>query len=154
MSDIQVGFLIFFSIFSITTVVYFRNKQHTLGASILRSMNREDLIPKLSRSMTDISLFNPKNARKKRITKKDTMEIGDVYKHFKGGYYKILGFPINCETGEDCIFYEDVKGKTWVRSCRDFNKPALSIHGETQRFTEVTCDDLHNPFKKTGGCSD
>ena len=44
------------------------------------------------------------------------IEIGKIYKHYKGNLYKIIAFAKHSETAEDMIVYQSVsKGDVWVR---------------------------------------
>lgn len=44
------------------------------------------------------------------------MLIGALYKHFKGGYYRVLGFATHTETGEELALYKNIKdSKVWAR---------------------------------------
>lgn len=41
---------------------------------------------------------------------------GQIYKHFKGGIYKIVCIAKNTETEEDMVIYENIdNGKIWAR---------------------------------------
>lgn len=39
----------------------------------------------------------------------------EVYRHYKGGIYNVIGLAKHTETGEVLIVYEDTKGAVWVR---------------------------------------
>ena len=42
--------------------------------------------------------------------------IGRLYKHFKGGYYRILMVAKNTETGEDLVIYKNINDRQiWAR---------------------------------------
>ena len=44
------------------------------------------------------------------------IEIGKIYKHYKGNIYKIIGFALHSETLEKMIIYSSIDdNKTWVR---------------------------------------
>lgn len=47
----------------------------------------------------------------------DTLEIGKLYRHFKGNYYLVLGTAFNSETQEKYVIYKALYGeyKTWIR---------------------------------------
>jgi len=65
MSDFFIGLLIVFSIVAQVRILFLKNKLNSQGAAILKSMNREDLIPQLTGTITDVGLFHPRNYRKK-----------------------------------------------------------------------------------------
>lgn len=51
------------------------------------------------------------------------IEIGKTYKHYKGNYYKIIGFAKHSETLEDMIIYKALKNDTtWVRPYAMWNE--------------------------------
>lgn len=41
--------------------------------------------------------------------------MADVWRHYKGGIYNVIGMGKHTETEEELVFYEDTKGKLWVR---------------------------------------
>ena len=47
----------------------------------------------------------------------NTLEIGKLYRHFKGNYYLVLGTAFNSETKEKYVIYKALYGeyKTWIR---------------------------------------
>lgn len=59
-------------------------------------------------------------------------QIGETYRHFKGGIYKILLISHCSETGQELISYQDISGKgnIWTRPLQMF----LGIIGETTQF--------------------
>lgn len=44
----------------------------------------------------------------------------DVYKHYKGGIYNVIGMGKHEETMEDLVFYEGTDGKLWARPVGKF----------------------------------
>ena len=48
----------------------------------------------------------------KRLSDNDTPKIGEIYRHFKGGYYKIIAVGHHSETKERMVVYSDL-------SCRN-----------------------------------
>ena len=44
------------------------------------------------------------------------IQIGKIYKHYKGNLYKIIAFATHSETMEDMIVYQsELNGQIWVR---------------------------------------
>ena len=74
----------------------------------------------------------------------DELEIGKVYRHFKGNYYLLLDTALHSETQEVFVVYKALYGdcKTWVRPLKMFlekinqNKPD-NITGQNHRFERV-----------------
>lgn len=42
---------------------------------------------------------------------RETPKLGDVYRHFKGGYYKIIAVGHHSETKKKLVVYYDLSGK-------------------------------------------
>ena len=70
----------------------------------------------------------------------DDVIVGDVYKHFKGNFYKITGVATHTETLEPLVLYSllgDSK-TTWARPLPEFFGETTDIKGEKiTRFTKV-----------------
>jgi len=80
------------------------------------------------------------------------MKIGNVYRHHKGGYYKVLGLPLREEDLVKLVYYVGTDGKTWIRTLKNFNSPVeIRYKGSgghhIHRFNKVI-DDPNNPFKE------
>ena len=47
----------------------------------------------------------------------EQIQLGRVYRHFKGDYYLVEAIARNSETGEDCVVYRKLYGDggLWVR---------------------------------------
>jgi hypothetical protein len=59
---------------------------------------------------------------------------GALYRHYKGGLYRVCGFATHTETGETMVIYEDLKwGTIWARPIEMF----CEMVGDVQRLTEV-----------------
>ena len=64
------------------------------------------------------------------------IEIGKIYRHYKGNLYKIIDFAKNSETLEDMIIYQSLKtGSNWARPYKMWNEK-VDDKG-TLRFTIV-----------------
>ena len=65
-------------------------------------------------------------------------QIGETYRHFKGNYYKIVGFATDSETKKESVLYQEIRydGKVWVRPLDMF----MDIHPEhnVKRFVKIT----------------
>lgn len=59
-----------------------------------------------------------------------------LYRHFKGGLYRVLGAALNSETGEEQVLYRlaDGSGPVWSRPQYMFNEVFLNGGKVTQRF--------------------
>ena len=64
------------------------------------------------------------------------IEIGKIYRHYKGNIYKIIGLGKHSETCEDMVVYQSVKtGEIWIRPKSMWNE-VVDGNG-TLRFTIV-----------------
>ncbi|MCR5260471.1 MAG: DUF1653 domain-containing protein [Candidatus Gastranaerophilales bacterium] len=51
------------------------------------------------------------------------IEIGKIYRHYKGNLYKIICFAKHSETCEDMIIYQSQKtGECWARPYQMWNE--------------------------------
>lgn len=74
----------------------------------------------------------------------NTLEIGKLYRHFKGNYYLVLGTAFNSETKEEYVIYKALYGeyKTWIRPKKmfleeiDFNRKD-NIAKQKYRFERI-----------------
>ncbi len=69
------------------------------------------------------------------------VQIGKIYKHFKGHVYKVLNIAINSETLEKMVVYQSLEDDTvWVRPYELFNslvdKEKYPKVMQTYRFEE------------------
>ena len=68
---------------------------------------------------------------------------GEVYRHFKGKMYKVLGIAVHSETGEAMVIYQAMYGDniTYVRPYESFieklNKHKYEDVNEVYRFTYI-----------------
>ena len=68
------------------------------------------------------------------------IEIGEIYKHFKGNQYQIIALAKHSETLEDMIVYKALygEGDIWVRPATMFtDMKTLEDGTQVQRFTKV-----------------
>lgn len=64
---------------------------------------------------------------------------GQVYRHYKGGIYVVVGVAINTETEERLVIYHDGDGNIWGRPVGIFCAAVPSPSGYLMsRFTRVT----------------
>ncbi len=64
------------------------------------------------------------------------IEIGKIYKHYKGNVYKVIAFARHSETLEDMVVYSSLdNSKIWVRPKSMWNE-VIDNKG-TLRFTLV-----------------
>lgn len=64
------------------------------------------------------------------------MQVGEIYKHYKGNIYKIIAFAKHSETCDDMIVYQNVEHKDiWVRPKNMWNEIVDKIG--TKRFTLI-----------------
>ena len=62
------------------------------------------------------------------------IEVGNIYRHYKGNVYKIIALAKHSETTEDLIVYQSVdNGDIWVRPQKMWNE-IVDAKG-TLRFT-------------------
>jgi hypothetical protein len=70
--------------------------------------------------------------------------VPGLYRHYKGGFYKVLGLATHTETEEILVLYETVyckktglkhAGKYWIRPCKMFHEK-VELNGKIiNRFT-------------------
>ena len=71
------------------------------------------------------------------------IEVGKIYKHFKGKLYKVLCIATDSETNEEVVVYEALYGKhlIWTRPYDMFNslveKEKYPNVNQEYRFEEV-----------------
>jgi len=45
-----------------------------------------------------------------------------IYRHYKGGEYRVIGVATHTETKEELVVYADTHGKYWVRPKTNFTE--------------------------------
>ncbi len=63
------------------------------------------------------------------------VEIGKIYKHYKGDFYLVENIAFDCETGEKLVVYRALygEGKLWVRPYNSFVEK-LQNKNQAHRF--------------------
>ena len=75
---------------------------------------------------------------------------GEVYRHFKGKMYKVLGIAVHSETGEAMVIYQAMYGEniTYVRPYESFieklDKHKYEDVNEEYRFTYIPMNGNYN----------
>ncbi|MBU0727940.1 DUF1653 domain-containing protein [Patescibacteria group bacterium] len=72
------------------------------------------------------------------MTKKSLIRAG-VYKHYKGGIYKVISIAKHSETKEDMVVYKslDKEHQLWVRSLKMFTEMVEVEGGKVPRFQKI-----------------
>ena len=71
-----------------------------------------------------------------------TIEIGNIYKHFKGHVYRVINIAVDSETLKKVVVYQNIdNGEVWVRDSDMFNslvdKKKYPNVEQEYRFDEV-----------------
>lgn len=69
--------------------------------------------------------------------------MSDVYRHYKGGIYNVIGMGIHTETQEELVFYEDTKGLLFAKPVQMFLEEIEANGVKVPRF-----EHLGSFFKK------
>ena len=66
-------------------------------------------------------------------------DICGVYRHYKGGMYRVVCLAHHSETLEDMVVYEPLDGKTgfWVRPASMWNETVTVDGVERPRFEKI-----------------
>ena len=63
--------------------------------------------------------------------------MADIWRHYKGGIYNVIGMGKHTETGEDVVVYEGAKGGLWVRPVSMFLEE-IEVNGvKVKRFEHL-----------------
>ena len=66
------------------------------------------------------------------------LEIGIVYKHYKGGEYEVIGLARHTETLEDLVIYKKKEdSEFWVRPKAMFLENVIVDGQEVERFKKL-----------------
>lgn len=76
------------------------------------------------------------------------LEIGAIYKHYKGTKVKVIGEAIHSETMEPMVIYVHLEdGVTWARPKEMFLENVIVNGVEMERFEKIEQDILIKPSK-------
>lgn len=76
------------------------------------------------------------------------LEIGAIYKHYKGTKVKVIGEGFHSETEEPMIIYIHLEdGSTWIRPKAMFLENVIVDGVEVERFEKINQEDLIRPSK-------
>ncbi|WP_419893259.1 DUF1653 domain-containing protein [Oceanobacillus kimchii] len=60
--------------------------------------------------------------------------MGEIYRHYKGDIYNVIGMGKHTETSEELAFYEDAQGRMWARPMKMFMEQ-IEVNGtKVSRF--------------------
>lgn len=73
------------------------------------------------------------------MEEKQTLKLGQKYRHFKGRYYKVLYVAKHSETLEDMVVYQQLYGEMgiWVRPIEMFFEKVEFEGKLVNRFEEM-----------------
>lgn len=61
----------------------------------------------------------------------------EVYRHYKGGIYNVIGMGKHSETQEEIVIYEDTNNRLWVRPLNMFFEE-IEVNGQkVERFQHI-----------------
>lgn len=69
------------------------------------------------------------------------IEVGKIYKHFKGNLYLVLGIAKNSENEEDYVIYKALyeDNLVWIRPLANFLEE-VNKNNQKYRFEKVTIE--------------
>lgn len=79
---------------------------------------------------------------------------GQIYKHFKGNYYVVIGHATDADTNEIMVLYREAepknkpKGFIWARSLSSWMKPVDVGNGRTIKRFKLTTLTEYSEAKK------
>lgn len=79
------------------------------------------------------------------------LEIGAIYKHYKGNNYEVIGVARHSETLEEMVIYKALyeENSLWVRQKEMFLENVIIDGVEVERFEKI--DQPARPHKGAGG---
>lgn len=76
------------------------------------------------------------------------LEIGAIYKHYKGNKVKVIGEGVHSETQEPMVIYIHLEdGVTWIRPKEMFLENVIVNGVEMERFEKIDQEILIKPSK-------
>lgn len=72
------------------------------------------------------------------------IKVGQIYKHYKGCYYEVMGFATHSETNEPMILYRRAdmsEPRIWARPQKMWLEKVIVDKVEVLRFTLTTLDE-------------
>ena len=82
------------------------------------------------------------------------LEIGAIYKHYKGNNYEVIGIVNNSETLEEMVLYKALykieghdENSLWVRPKEMFLENVIIDGKEVERFKKIEREILIKPSK-------
>ena len=80
----------------------------------------------------------------------EEIEVGKVYRHYKGKYYYVIDIGVHSENLKQCVIYKALYDdyKTWVRPLKEFLDPIdvnnpENIAKQKHRFERIDLNDRH-----------
>ena len=66
-----------------------------------------------------------------------------IYKHYKGGQYKVFGIGSNTETKEECVLYQSLglEKKIWLRPIKNFFEKIEQDGKKINRFEFISTEE-------------
>lgn len=76
------------------------------------------------------------------------LEIGEIYRHYKGTKVKVLGVCLHSETQEPLVIYIHLEdGATWARPKEMFLENVIVDGKEVERFKMIDSEIIIRPSK-------
>jgi hypothetical protein len=69
-----------------------------------------------------------------------------LYRHYKGGVYRVRGTARHTETGERLIIYQSKDGSTWARPDTMFNDYVYYNDRHVKRFSHFIDEKIDTEF--------
>ena len=78
------------------------------------------------------------------------LEIGGIYRHYKGNYYRVICLAKHSETLEDLVIYEKLYDDFgfWARPKKMFLETIMYNGKKVERFKKINQKILIKPSKK------